>query len=104
MTAACHSYAHVQVLNQAPALLPYIPLLHLLPDIEGGDIVLKDVRAACLHAASGSIRGLMSDAAASIERLSATHGADTDGALLLHAPLSVRRLRLCASPLLPRRH
>lgn len=82
----------LQALAQQPLLLPYTPLLHVLPDISGGDLVLKDVRAACLQSVSGSIRSLMVEAAASAERmLQSTQ--DADGALTRPACMRAAQAR-----------
>lgn len=59
----------MQALNKQPPLLPYAPLLQLLLDIEGGNEVLKDVRAACTTAGAESVSRIMSDAASAIEKL-----------------------------------
>jgi hypothetical protein len=68
----------MQSLQKVPPLLPYAPLLQLLPDIQDGDSVLKDVRSACMASAAGTITRMMQDAAGAIEKLMLS-GADREG-------------------------
>lgn len=68
----------LQALQKSPALLPYAPLLHLLPDIKDGDSVLKDVRAACMASGAASVARIMRDAASAIEKLMQS-GPDSEG-------------------------
>lgn len=71
----------MQALLHQPAVLPYAPLLHVLPQVPGGDVTLKDVRHECTSSVASSLAKLMSTCCADAERRIASSN-DTSGACI----------------------